>query len=208
MKEIECVFYRMCAKEVFQRHIEKAVVIQEIEKRPELAVWARIRDNNKLFLEELNERIPNGYKDCDWWLRGLLADYVVRCSYGSNTELKTQSYIDWLDNTRFICNHQSIVRWCDEYQSFIEKEVSPQTPEEEKIRNKLSFRFDLKTIDEIIKELSAPSLKPRGIKHIYRKYSLGFSVSLTEFCDLAIKFLHKETQGGWNYDNIKKLKLR
>ena len=203
MKAIECVFYRMCAKEVFQQHIEKAVIISEIEKRPDLAVWARIRDNNKLFLEELNERIPNGYKDCDWWLRGLLADYVVRCSDQSDSELKTQFYIDWLDNTRFICNHQGIVRWCDEYQSFIEKENHPHTPEEEELRNRLSLRFDLKTIDEIIKELSAPSLKPRGIKHIHQKYSLSFSVTLTEFCDLAIEFLHKKGQRGWNYNRIK-----
>lgn len=209
MKDIECVFYRMCAKGVFLQKIEKANILSGIELRPELSVWVRIRDNNNLFLEELNERIPNGFKDCDWWLRGLLADYVKRRAINDNTGYETQYYIDWLNNTRFICNLHGVIKWCDEYQSFLENDNYLPTQEERELMNTLSNCLDRKTIDELLKDLSNPQLTKQGVAHIYKNYNVkgvlkDSGISFRRFCDSAVKFLHKEGLEGWNYNYIKR----
>lgn len=92
------------------------------------------------------------------------------------------------------------------YQAILQKKDQGLTREELKI--KLSFYVSEETTNELIKELSVPCLKPRDIKLIYQKYNKkgglkDFGLYLTEFCDLAIKFLHKEEQRGWKYSSIK-----
>lgn len=108
--------------------------------------------------------------------------------------------------------------WCKEgkkvlekmkkkYQAILQKKDQGLTREELKIKLSLCHLSEENT-NELIKELSVPCLKPRDIKHIYQKYNKNgdlkdFGLDLTEFCDLAIKFLHKKGQRGWNYNSIK-----
>lgn len=91
------------------------------------------------------------------------------------------------------------------YQAILQKKDQGLTREELKI--KLSLYLSEENTNELIKELSVPCLKPRDIKLIYQKYKKGglkdFGLYLKEFCELAIKFLHKEKQRGWNYSSIK-----
>lgn len=199
MKDIECVFYRMCDKVTFQQHIEKAKILSGLELRPNLAIWVRIRDNNKIFLEELQEHILNGYKDCDWWLRGLCADYVRRVSrLNDDSEYNLQYYVDWLDNTRLICNNQVVVRWCDDYQRYVKNTDFP---------DKLFFEILSPYIPEESLDLlfgNLKTIKCRELKRVwFDKYFNGKIAMKTFFNLCAAVVPERKGEHGWNYNNFK-----
>ncbi|OAV69231.1 hypothetical protein Barb6_01967 [Bacteroidales bacterium Barb6] len=84
-----------------------------------------VEDNNKAFLKELEKNINKGYKYIDFWLRGLLDNYIKMRS------LEKEHYKDWINNTRFIAgsNYPQIIKWCDDYEKGIEKEIKRKIDE-------------------------------------------------------------------------------
>jgi hypothetical protein len=82
-----------------------------------------IEENNKMFLEELGSETIKGYEELDLWLRGLIVDYVKRCSWeNGDTGYFLRYYTDWIDNTLCIIqgkNYNSVEKWCDEYRKYI-----------------------------------------------------------------------------------------
>lgn len=197
MEDIECVFYRMCDKATFQQHIEKARIFSGLELRPNLAIWVRIRENNKVFLEELQEHILNGYKDCEWWLRGLCVDYVRRISrLNGDSGYNSQYYIDWLDNTRFICNNQSIVGWCDDYQRYVKNTDFP----DKMFFEKLSPYIPKDSLDLLFGKL--PEIKAKDLKRDWyenTKYKIAKNIGQREFFKLCSGVVpHRKGQKGWN----------
>lgn len=122
---IDLVYYRLCDKEMFYSSIERAKLLFEVGKEipNNLLCNISIERNNKFFLKELECKIiSKGYEYLDYWLRGLISDYVKRKSIeDGDTPYYSEYYISWLNNTRLVINnqHPTIQKWCDEYESLI-----------------------------------------------------------------------------------------
>ncbi len=81
-----------------------------------------IESNNKSFLDYYRDHYKiKGDKYCDMWLRGMLVDYVKRCSWRDNdAPYHRRYYEDWLNNTRWIANDfPELIKWCDEYEQWL-----------------------------------------------------------------------------------------
>lgn len=117
---IEVVYYKLYGREEFQSLLEKAEKSSTLSKN-ELCV-SSIEENNKAFLEHLEHIIPKDYEYIDFWLRGLISDYVKRKSRQKGDTPYFQKYYDsWLNNTRLIVNgkYPIIEKWCNEYEIFL-----------------------------------------------------------------------------------------
>lgn len=127
---VELVYYRLCNKNIFNSHIEKAKVLFNIGEKvsEDLLCDISIKENNKSFLHELDKNIiPNGYEYMDYWLRGLISDYVKRKSVqNGDTPYYVEYYVSWLNNTRLVINNQYpvIQKWCDEYEKLIVNNIT------------------------------------------------------------------------------------
>ena len=122
---VELVYYRLCGKNIFKAHIEKAELLSKIGEKisDDLLCDISIKENNKSFLHELEKNIiPNGYEYMDYWLRGLISDYVKRKSVeNGDTPYYAEYYVSWINNTRLVISNQYpvIQKWCDEYEKLI-----------------------------------------------------------------------------------------
>ena len=115
------IFYQMWSSEL-QHDYES-----ELDKGNNQYVKAVcITENNKAFLEELECRMIDGYKVCDYWLRGLISSYVKKRAYELDTEYKEEYYNDWIDNTLWVIsgkNYVAVEKWCENYRLIIKKEL-------------------------------------------------------------------------------------
>lgn len=123
---IDLVYYRLCDEEMFYSSIERAKLLFEVGKEipNNLLCNISIERNNKFFLKELESKmISKGYEYLDYWLRGLISDYVKRKSIEEgDTPYYSEYYKSWLNNTRLVINNQYpiIQKWCDEYEKLID----------------------------------------------------------------------------------------
>lgn len=135
--KIERIYYRLWSKEAQRDYQDRART--GMPTALELCA-INIECNNALFVEELETIIPKGFGYCNNWLKGLIADYVKRCSRDNgDTPYLLEYYIDWLNNTMLILNgkYPFIDEWCKEYREWIidyfQKESTPIScqPQEE-----------------------------------------------------------------------------
>lgn len=119
--EIETVYYNYWGRTRLNHMIDMC------ERLPDLFIERNIdaisiESNNKSFLDYYREHYKiKGDKYCDMWLRGMLADYVKRCSRRDNdAPYHRRYYEDWLSNTRWIANEfPELIKWCDEYEQWL-----------------------------------------------------------------------------------------
>lgn len=205
--EVELVYYRMCNKETFYNHIEKAEFNYKARlKTPkDLLCDVSIKENNIFFLEELeNVIIPNGYSKVDYWLRGLLSDYVKRRSRQNNDSPYFFSYYEsWFNNTRLVIGNKYpvISKWCDDY----EEEIKNSQYMKE-IDNSISYNSNDKIFivhgrnnlmaDSIARFIENIGLKPiilheqpdmgqTIIEKINKNTDVGYAIILYTPCDLG-----------------------
>lgn len=117
--KIERIYYRLWPKEE-QRLYQDRVRSGMPTALERCAI--NIESNNTLFIEELETIVLKGYGYCDNLLRGLIADYVKRCSRDNgDSPYLLEYYIDWINNTRLILNgkYPFIDKWCKEYEEWI-----------------------------------------------------------------------------------------
>ena len=64
---------------------------------------------------------------------------------------------------------------------------------------------DISDINDIIAKIGGIK-KPKEIKRIFQNTDrlMKSGIYLKEFCDVVIKYLGKEGEGGWNYQNAKR----
>jgi hypothetical protein len=122
--EIERIYYRLWEKSIQGIRMDKAEfsINAGIPLTFDNLCAINIESNNSLFIEELETIIPKGFGYCNNWLRGLIADYVKRCSReNGNSPYLLEYYIDWLNNTMLILNgkYPFIDEWCKEYREWI-----------------------------------------------------------------------------------------
>lgn len=152
--EIERIYYRLWEKPIQRIRMDKAEfsINAGIPLTFDNLCAINIESNNSLFIEELETIIPKGFGYCNNWLRGLIADYVKRCSRDNgDTPYLLEYYIDWLNNTMLILNgkYPFIDEWCKEYREWIidyfQKESTPIScqPQEE-----LYFKEKAPTVKE------------------------------------------------------------
>lgn len=144
--EIERIYYRLWEKPILRIRMDKAEfsINAGIPLTFDNLCAINIESNNSLFIEELETIIPKGFGYCNNWLRGLIADYVKRCSRDNgDTPYLLEYYIDWLNNTMLILNgkYPFIDEWCKEYREWIidyfQKESTPIScqPEQEAVND-------------------------------------------------------------------------
>ena len=122
--EIERIYYRLWDNHIQAIHVEKAEFSARVDLMIpfDLLCSVNIEANNKIFIEELGTIIPKGFGYCNNWLRGLIVDYVKRCSRDNgDTPYLLEYYIDWLNNTMLILNgkYPFIDEWCKQYREWI-----------------------------------------------------------------------------------------
>lgn len=122
--EIERIYYRLWEKHIQRIRIDKAKfsINAGIPLTFDILCAINIESNNRLFVEELEIIILKGFGYCNNWLRGLIADYVKRCSHeNGDSPYLLEYYTDWLNNTIFILNgkYPFIDEWCKEYKEWI-----------------------------------------------------------------------------------------
>lgn len=167
--EIERIYYRLWDKPIQRIRMDKAEfsINAGIPLTLDILCTINIESNNNLFIEELETIIPKGFGYCNNWLRGLIADYVKRCSRDNgDTPYLLEYYIDWLNNTMLILNgkYPFIDEWCKEYREWIidyfQKESTPIScqPQQEAYNN------SRKQIESNIKEETPKSKKPNREK--------------------------------------------
>jgi len=128
--EIEIIFYQLWSNEAQRHYEEKHAVNMKIDGKDEYLFAVNIFENNKDFLEGLPNKITEGYRACEWWMRGLLASYVKKCAYKFDTDYEIKYYNDWLDNTLWIIqgkNYTEIEKWCNDYRQFVIKVKNDDT---------------------------------------------------------------------------------
>lgn len=127
--EFETVYYNYWGRTRLNHMIDMC------ERLPDLFIERNIdaisiESNNKSFLDYYREHYKiKGDKYCDMWLRGMLADYVKRCSRRDNdAPYHRRYYEDWLSNTRWIANEfPELIKWCDEYEQWLpDDDTQPQ----------------------------------------------------------------------------------
>ena len=128
---IELVYYQLFSKEVHYGEIQNAKHFYNLGKEcsPKQLCAISIKENNKVFLQELEAVIPKGYEYLDYWLRGLISSYVKRKSLqNGDTPYYFEYYYSWLNNTRLLLNgkYPIIEKWCDEYEISVKKELEMQ----------------------------------------------------------------------------------
>ena len=119
--EFDTVYYNYWSRATFSHMVELC------ERLPDLYIERyidaiSIESNNKSFLDYYREHYKiKGDKYCDMWLRGMLVDYVKRCSRRDNdAPYHRRYYEDWLNNTRWIANEfPELIKWCDEYEQWL-----------------------------------------------------------------------------------------
>ena len=120
--EIETVFYNLWSGGKLADMVKRYRITLSERFNEAVSVGA----NNLLFLEHYNGYCnKKGFKYCDMWLRGLLADYVKRSSLNDgDAPYNRQYYYDWLNNTRWISRNNTELReWCDDYERFLNDNV-------------------------------------------------------------------------------------
>lgn len=164
-----------------------------------------------------------GAKDSNKWIvsSGLFEKEGITLKEFINTTDENQLFPHLVCECKIIADEQlkqpneneRAKRYLD---NFIEKwrdGNNTPTQEQKELTDTLLGCLDRETINEVIKDLSNPKLTPKGVASIYEKYNKSWKdvlrsngVTLRTFSELAINFLHKENQCGWNYANIKKRK--
>lgn len=78
------------------------------------------KENDNLFLQELEKKKNEPYKNKDMWLRELLVKYikVMAVDY---PDYPLVYYINWLNHTKLITrdSYTDIYNWCLEYEAFL-----------------------------------------------------------------------------------------
>jgi hypothetical protein len=121
--KIEIVYYNLWGDK-FHHMVDMYIKMPLSNERYIDAV--SVEANNKLFLECYNDECNNkGFNHCDMWLRGMLADYVKRCSLNDgDAPYYRHYYVDWLRNTRWISrNNPELQKWCNDYESWLNDNV-------------------------------------------------------------------------------------
>ena len=121
--KIEIVYYNLWG-DTFHHMVDMYIRMPLSNERYIDAV--SVEANNKLFLECYNDEYNNkGFNHCDMWLRGMLADYIKRCSLNDgNAPYYRHYYVDWLRNTRWISrNNPELQKWCNDYESWLNDNV-------------------------------------------------------------------------------------
>ena len=121
--KIEIVYYNLWGDK-FHHMVDMYIKMPLSNERYIDAV--SVEANNKLFLECYNDEYNNkGFNHCDMWLRGMLVDYVKRCSLNDgDAPYYRHYYVDWLRNTRWISrNNPELQKWCNDYESWLNDNV-------------------------------------------------------------------------------------
>lgn len=149
---IERTYYRLWENPIQRIREDKAEFSMNagIPLSFDILCAVNIESNNNLFIEELEAIIPKGFGYCNNWLRGLMADYVKRCSReNGDTPYLLEYYTDWFNNTMLILNgkYPFIDEWCKEYKewmiNYFRDEAQPViTPpqQEERVINEESLK--------------------------------------------------------------------
>ena len=120
--EIDIIYYQLWSREHQRLREEKYALDVLLSSDYKKTVYLNAVDipaNNLAFLEELDQRIPDGKADCVWWLRGLISEYVRRCALQSGDDYQNEIlyFNDWIENTLWIIGskYPEITKWCREY---------------------------------------------------------------------------------------------
>lgn len=165
--EIERIYYEVFGRET-QCATEAQARVMSYEPRVSWAV--HIKDNNIIFLEILDEKIKEGYTQCDMWLRGLLSSFVRRCSReNGDTPYLLEYYTDWLNNTVLILNgkYPVIENWCEEYREWIinyfkEQSSSISYQPKQEASNDRDKQIEIITNEEAFKKYFIATFKGAG----------------------------------------------
>lgn len=199
----------MDKKEIRQKAMEKAIKVVVTSEQVEAALrMGFTRDEDILVLTSLHrpesqrtiEGILNKYsqnvKNKSIWVNKLIRSSNIAKDIAKR-DINYECYV--IDEA----NISDMRMWGD----------LKTTQEQKELTDTLLGCLDRETINEVIKDLSNPKLNPKGVASIYEKYNKSWKdvlrsngVTLRTFSELAIKFLHKENQCGWNYANIRKRK--
>lgn len=124
--DVQIVYYKLYSDGAFNTFLDKAKRLSSLSLN-EICV-SSIEENNKAFLECLEDSKLKGYEHIDSWLKELSDDYVKRKSEskckGDTPDL--QGYYDlWLNNTRLIVNgkYPIIEKWCNEHEVFLKNKM-------------------------------------------------------------------------------------
>jgi len=124
---IELIFYRMWSREMQHLYEEKYSINQMYDYRQKYSdqyLYAvNIEANNIMFLDALQDKINEGHKKCEFWLRGLISQYVRSITYKFDSDDKIEYYEDWINNTLWIIrsDYPMISKWCNEYLQLIKE---------------------------------------------------------------------------------------
>lgn len=204
---IELVYYQLFSKEVHYGEIENAKHFYNLGKEcsSKQLCAISIKENNKVFLQELEEAvIPKGYEHLDFWLKGLISSYVKRKSLqNGDTPYYFEYYDSWLKNTRLLLNgkYPVIEKWCDEYETLIRKSLQLQKINGSMIYNNNDRIFIVHGHDNGAKEAVARFFENQGlhpiilheqidesqtiIEKIENNTDVGYAIILYTPCDLG-----------------------
>lgn len=205
--DIELVYYQLFSKEVHYGEIENAKHFYNLGKEcsSKQLCAISIKENNKVFLQELEETvIPKGYEYLDFWLRGLISSYVKRKSLqNGDTPYYFEYYDSWLKNTRLLLNgkYPVIEKWCDEYENLIRKSLQLQKINGSMVYNNNDRIFIVHGHDNGAKEAVARFFENQGlhpiilheqvdesqtiIEKIENNIDVGYAIILYTPCDLG-----------------------
>lgn len=205
--DIELVYYQLFSKEVHYGEIENAKHFYNLGKEcsSKQLCAISIKENNKVFLQELEETvIPKGYEYLDFWLRGLISSYVKRKSLqNGDTPYYFEYYDSWLKNTRLLLNgkYPLIEKWCDEYENLIRKSLQLQKINGSMVYNNNDRIFIVHGHDNGAKEAVARFFENQGlhpiilheqvdesqtiIEKIENNIDVGYAIILYTPCDLG-----------------------
>lgn len=101
--EVQVVYYKLYSDGAFNTFLGNAKRLSKLSLNEKCV--SSIEENNKAFLECLEDVILKGYEYIDSWLKDLSNDYVKRKSECEGNTTNLQGYYDlWLDNTKLILN--------------------------------------------------------------------------------------------------------
>lgn len=206
--KIELIYYQLCSSNEYYKRIKEAQQYHDkgIPLTEDLLSSISIELNNRKFCDELDEQIKKGYDHLDYWLRGLISNYVKRKSkQNGDTTYNFEYYKSWLENTKLLLKWKIpyIEEWCNDYETLIKE----QKAMEQNITGDKSKVFIVHGHDDGAKETVARFVEKIGCESIilHEKSNKGKTIieKLEEYTNVAFAIVIYTPcdKGGENKEN-------